>query len=151
MTIFEADWVCPASAPPIPNGAIAVEQGRIVEVGTNVQQSGEHVRFPGCAIIPGFVNAHTHLELTILRGFLEDLEFVHWIRTVTASKQQRLSREEMLVSARLGVVEALAAGVTCVGEVMDVGTGWEAMREYGLQGVAYQELFGPADMHADEA
>ena len=45
----------------------------------------------------------------------------------------------------------VAAGVTCVGEVMDVGTAWEAMQEFGLQGVAYQEVFGPADIHADES
>jgi len=151
MTIFEADWICPASGRPIQNGAIAVQNGRIVEVGANVSVSGERVSLPGCAIIPGFVNAHAHLELTVLRGFLEDIEFVTWIRTVTSSKQQKLTREEMLASARLGVVESLAAGVTCVGEVMDLGTSWQAMHEYGLQGVAYQEVFGPADIHADES
>jgi 5-methylthioadenosine/S-adenosylhomocysteine deaminase len=151
MTIFEADWICPVSSPPIADGAIAVDNGRIVQVGRNLETLGERVRFPGSVIIPGFVNAHAHLELTVLRGFLEDLEFVTWIRTLTTSKQQRLTREEMLVSARLGAVECLAAGVTCVGEVMDVGTSWEAMREYGLQGVAYQELFGPADFHAEES
>ncbi len=109
------------------------------------------VRFPGCAIIPGFVNAHAHLELTILRGFLEDMDFIAWIRTLTAAKQQKLTREEILVSARLGVAEMLAAGVTCVGEVMDLGVAWEAMLESGLQGIAYQELFGPADIHADDS
>jgi cytosine/adenosine deaminase-related metal-dependent hydrolase len=150
MTVFEADWVCPVSSAPIANGAVGVQDGRIVQVGAGVS-GAERLRFPGCAIIPGFVNAHAHLELTILRGFLEDLEFITWIRTVTASKQQKLSRDELLVSARLGVLECLAAGVTCVGEVMDVGTSWQAMQEYGLQGVAYQELFGPADFHADES
>src|SRR5204862_2801221 len=82
---------------------------------------------------------------------LEDLDFFTWIRTVTLSKQQRLTREEILLSARLGAVESLAAGVTCVGEVMDTGTSWQAMHEYGLQGVAYQELFGPADIHVEES
>ena len=55
----------------------------------------------------------------------------------------------MLASARLGAVEMLRAGVTCVGEVMDLGTSWEAMREFGLQGIAYQEVFGPAEAQAD--
>ena len=150
MTVFEADWVCPVSSAPIANGAMGIQDGRIVEVGSSVG-GVDRIRFPGCAIIPGFVNAHAHLELTILRGFLEDLEFITWIRTVTASKQQKLTRDELLVSARLGVLECLAAGVTCIGEVMDVGTSWQAMQEYGLQGVAYQELFGPADIHVDES
>src|SRR5579872_4057054 len=119
MTIFEADWICPASSSPIPNAAIAVDNGRIVSVGVGqkLHTDGEHVRFPGCAILPGFVNAHAHLELTVLRGFLEDLDFITWIRTVIQSKQQKITRDEMLLSARLGAIECLNAGVTCVGEV----------------------------------
>lgn len=153
MRIFEADWVCPASSAPIPDGFIAVADGRITAVGpvSSAPAGIERIRFEGCALTPGFVNAHAHLELTILRGFLEDLDFFTWIRTVTLSKQQRLTREEMLLSSRLGVAESLAAGVTCVGEVMDTGTSWQAMHEYGLQGVAYQELFGPADIHVEES
>jgi 5-methylthioadenosine/S-adenosylhomocysteine deaminase len=45
----------------------------------------------------------------------------------------------------------LRAGVTTTAEVMDLGTGWEAMREFGMQGVAYQEVFGPADAVAEDA
>lgn len=145
MTTFEADWVCPISSPPIRNGAIAVENGRLAQV----PMTGERVRFPGCAIIPGFVNAHAHLELTILRGFLDDLPFAAWIPKLTRAKYQQLSRDDMLVSARLGAIEMLHAGVTCVGEVMDLGTAWQAMREFGLQGVAYQEVFGPADSQVE--
>jgi cytosine/adenosine deaminase-related metal-dependent hydrolase len=150
MTIFEADWICPVAQRPIPNGTMAVRDGLIIDVGTNLAGL-EHVRFRGCAIIPGFVNAHTHLELTVLRGFLEDLEFITWIRTLTATKQQRLSREELLISAELGAAEMLAAGVTCVGEVMDLGTSWQAMQAHNLQGIAFQEVFGPDPFHADDS
>ena len=109
------------------------------------------VTFPGCAIIPGFVNAHSHLELTILRGFLEDLSFTDWIPRLTRTKYQHLTRDELLASASLGCVEMIRAGVTCLGEVMDLGTAWQAMRQFGLQGIAYQEVFGPAESQADEA
>ena len=149
MTIYEADWICPISSPPIRNGSIGVENGKIVAV-----PSGEHVNrvtFPGCAVIPGFVNAHSHLELTILRGFLEDLPFPEWIPKLTRAKYQHLSRDEMLASARLGCVEMVRAGVTCLGEVMDLGTAWQAMHEFGLQGIAYQEVFGPGENQADQA
>jgi cytosine/adenosine deaminase-related metal-dependent hydrolase len=147
MTIYEADWVCPISSPPIRNGRLVVENGRVRErsEGANV------IRFPGCAIIPGFVNAHAHLELTILRGFLDDLPFADWVSRLTRTKYDVLSRDDMLVSARLGALEMLRAGVTCVAEVMDLGTGWQAMRDLRLQGVAYQEVFGPAPEQADEA
>ncbi len=150
MTLYEADWICPVSSTPIRNGSVAVDDGKIAHLGP-AGESADRVVFPGCAIIPGFVNAHAHLELTILRGFLEDLPFAEWIQKLTSAKYRRLSRGEMLLSARLGAIEMLRAGVTCVGEVMDFGTGWEAMREFGLQGVAYQEVFGPAGSQADQA
>lgn len=158
MTTYEADWVCPVSSAPIRNGRLVVEEGKIINV-TSAGNPGEHApantddrhRFPGCAIIPGFVNAHSHLELTILRGFLDDLSFGEWIPRLTHIKYHVLSRSDMLLSAQLGAVEMLRAGVTCAGEVMDLGTAWEAMREFGLQGVAYQEVFGPSEDQADEA
>jgi len=171
MTIYEADWICPVSSPPVRNGMLAVDNGRIVPLppgeGGRAREAqarqgeasingapGEGpnpVTFRGCAIIPGFVNAHTHLELTILRGFLEDLPFSEWIPKLTRAKYQDLGRDEMLASARLGCVEMIRAGVTCLGEVMDLGTAWPAMREFGLQGVAYQEVFGPAETQAEQA
>lgn len=150
MNIFEADWVCSVSSPPIRNGRVAVD-GDVISTASPPASSNDAIRFPGCAIIPGFVNAHTHLELTILRGFLDDLPFTEWIPRLTRAKYESLSRGEMLVSAQLGAVEMLRAGVTCVGEVMDLGTGWEAMRQFGLQGIAYQEVFGPAENQVDEA
>jgi|RhiMetdeSRZDD1v2_1073273.scaffolds.fasta_scaffold44295_4 aminodeoxyfutalosine deaminase len=149
MTIYEADWVCPVSSPAVRNGRIAVENGRIVSEVSGAK--GEIIRFPHCAIIPGFVNAHCHLELTILRGFLDDLPFGEWIPRLTHAKYQSLSRDDMLLSAQFGAVEMLRAGVTCVGEVMDLGTGWQAMREFGLRGIAFQEVFGPAEGQAEEA
>jgi cytosine/adenosine deaminase-related metal-dependent hydrolase len=150
MTVFQADWICPISSPPIRNGSLTIEGDKIVGLTPGNETAGS-LTFPGCAIIPGFVNAHCHLELTILRGFLENLPFTAWIPRLTNAKYRQLHREELLQSARLGAIEMLRAGVTCVGEVMDTGTGWDAMREYGLQGVAYQEVFGPADIQADEA
>jgi len=149
MTTYQADWICPVSSPPIRNGSLAVANGRITAV--EAASGKDAVTFPGCAIIPGFVNAHSHIELTILRGLLDDAPFEEWIPRLTHVKYRVLSRSEMLLSARLGAIEMIRAGITCLGEVMDLGTGWEAMREFGLQGVAYQEVFGPAESQAGEA
>jgi 5-methylthioadenosine/S-adenosylhomocysteine deaminase len=152
MTVYQADWICPATSEPIQHGAIAVEGGRITSIGIAKEVSGTHrVQFPGCAIIPGFVNAHAHLELTILRGLLENIPFLQWIQRLTHIKYQILTRDDLKLSAQLGAIEMLRAGVTTVAEVMDVGTGWEAMQEFGLQGIAYQEVFGPAESVMSES
>jgi 5-methylthioadenosine/S-adenosylhomocysteine deaminase len=150
MTIFEADWICPISSPPIRNGSLAVDNGLISPL-SGPGEGHRRVKFPGCAIIPEFVNAHSHLELTILRGFLDSLPFSEWIPKLTHAKYQQLTRDEMLASTRLGCMEMIRAGVTCLGEVMDLGTAWPAMREFGLQGIAYQEVFGPAENQVEEA
>ncbi len=150
MRVLSADWVCPVSGPPIAHGYIVVDGDRIVRVETSAPE-GPVEDFSGCALIPGFVNTHTHLELTVMRGFLENLPFASWIRQLTRTKYECLSRDDLEVSARLGALECLEAGVTCVGEVMDIGSGWDAMRETGLRGVAYQEVFGPGEDSAEES
>jgi cytosine/adenosine deaminase-related metal-dependent hydrolase len=152
MIAYQANWVCPGTAPPIRNGFLVVHGNRIAAVGTDQVPPGtERVAFPGCTIVPGFVNAHTHLELTLFRGLLDDLSFPDWIRRLTRMKYEMCTQDALRASARLGAAEMLRAGVTTVGEVMDIPTGWEAMLEFGLQGVAYQEVFGPADETAAEA
>ena len=98
-----------------------------------------------------FRSAHTHLELTILRGLLENVPFVDWIRRLVKAKYQILTRDALKLSALLGAMEMIRAGVTTIGEVMDLGVGFEAMKEIGLQGVAYQEVFGPDPSSAPEA
>ena len=129
-----------------------MEGTRIALVGPNVlPQGAETIVYPGCAIIPGFVNTHAHLELTLFHGLLDNLSFADWIARLVRMKYQRCTPDALKVSAQLGVLEMLRAGITTVGEVMDVGTGWEAMLEFGLQGIAYQEVFGPAETAAPEA
>ena len=129
-----------------------MEGNRIALVGADDLPPGRRpIVYPGCAIIPGFVNAHAHLELTLFHGLLENLSFSDWIARLVRLKYQKCTRDALKVSAQLGAMEMLRAGITTVGEVMDVGTGWEAMLEFGLQGVAYQEVFGPAEGAAPEA
>jgi 5-methylthioadenosine/S-adenosylhomocysteine deaminase len=149
--IYCARWVLPITAEPIRDGAVAVEGTRVAAVGpralvearfpsAEVEELGEAV------ILPGFVNCHTHLELTAMRGFLEPEEgdFFAWLRKVTSSRNERMSAEDRYVSAAWGAVEAARAGVTCVGDASDSGaTTMRALRDAGLRGVVYQEAFGP--------
>ena len=148
---IRADWICPVASPPVPDGAVLIDGTRIVDVVATVPDGISVESFDGCAILPGFVNTHIHLELTVLRGFLENLPFFEWIRRLTRAKYDHLSDEDLRISAELGALECLRAGVTTVGEVTDVGAGWNAMTRSGLRGVAYQEVFGPAEASASEA
>ncbi|HEX8191103.1 MAG TPA: amidohydrolase family protein [Pyrinomonadaceae bacterium] len=156
--IYCARWVLPITSGPIRDGAVAVEGTRIAGVGARAVvserfPSAEVLELGEAALLPGFVNCHTHLELTAMRGFLEPEEgdFFAWLRKVTVSRNERMTAEDLYVSAAWGAVEAARAGVTCVGDAGDSAvTTMRALRDAGLRGVVYQEAFGPDERLAAE-
>jgi 5-methylthioadenosine/S-adenosylhomocysteine deaminase len=139
--ILSADWVLPVSGPPIAGGAVAIEEGRIVAVGPSAEL-GEGTRFADAAIIPGFVNAHSHLEYAVYAGFGDGAtDFSDWIGT-HIERKQRLSFDDVVAIARLGVAECLASGITSVGDCAFSGAAALALAELGLRGIVYLEVFG---------
>jgi 5-methylthioadenosine/S-adenosylhomocysteine deaminase len=141
---YHARWVLPISALPFENGTVAVAEGRIAYVGPRGgAPRGVDVDLGDALLMPGLVNVHTHLELTVMRGFLEDLEFFRWIARLNAVKRAVLDREQLLDSARLGLVEGIRAGVTTYADTCDTGVAFDAMLAAGVRGLMYQEVFGP--------
>lgn len=147
-------WVVPISSPYLENGAVVIERDRILDFGPSAAIQGKYPQheirsYPDAAIMPGFVNVHTHLELTVLRGYLENLPFWNWIQKLTRTKYQVLSYDELVVSALLGALEAVRAGITTVADPMDLGASLEAVLTSGLRAVLYQECFSPKEEEAD--
>lgn len=139
------------STAPIESGAVAVEGSRIVAVGSQPDLSA---RFPDArveqfgeaVILPGLVNTHTHLELTALRGYLENEEsdFFAWLRKLTLARLERMTPDDIRVSATWGACEAVRAGITCVYDASDSALmSMLALKDVGLRGVVFQESFGP--------
>ena len=153
--ILSASWVFPVTSPYILDGAVLVNKDEIQDFGTTTELVArypkEQVReFPGTALLPGFVNSHSHLELTVLRGYLEDLSFWDWIQRLVETKYEVLNQGEIKTSAQLGACEAIRAGITTVGDAMDVGASLDALLASGLRGVLYQEVFSPRADEADD-
>ncbi|MGH7718957.1 MAG: amidohydrolase family protein [Gemmatimonadaceae bacterium] len=94
-------------------------------------------------LLPGLVNAHTHLELTALRGFVTASSFREWIVRLQQAKVEVMTRERYLDAARLGILEGLTAGITTYADSCDSGVSLQAMAELGVRGIMYQEVFGP--------
>jgi cytosine/adenosine deaminase-related metal-dependent hydrolase len=148
--IYSARWVLPIISPMIEDGAVAVDNSRIVAVGSRRDVVAKFpdsriTDFGEAAILPGFVNAHSHLELTVMRGFLEreENDFLAWLRKLTIARMA-MTPEDLLVSATCGAIEAARAGVTCLGDASSAATqAIRALREVGLRGIVYQESFGP--------
>ena len=141
-TTYHARWVLPITEPAIEDGSVSVENGRITYVGTR-RDAGHSIDLGDAILMPGLVNAHCHLELTAMRGFLEDLDFRRWILRLTSAKRAAMTLESLLDSARAGLEEGIASGITTYADTCDSGVVIDAMREYGVRGIMYQELFGP--------
>jgi 5-methylthioadenosine/S-adenosylhomocysteine deaminase len=149
--IYSARWVLPVASAPIEHGAVVIDGpliaavGPFAEIGSRFPEA-QVESFGESAILPGFVNTHTHLELTALRGYLENEEsdFFAWLRKLTLARLERMTPEDIRDSALWGACEAVRAGVTCVGDASDSAMmSMLALREVGLRGVVFQESFGP--------
>lgn len=141
VAVYAARWVLPVDAAPIEDGEVVIEDGVIAAVRSARTPASGRRDLGEAVLMPGLVNAHSHLEYTALRGFLEDVPFFPWIRALTAAKAA-LTPEDWLWSARLGAMECLAAGVTTLGDNTDAGVTMRVLTETGLRGTVYQELFG---------
>lgn len=150
---WHARWVVPVATPPIALGTVITEGERIVWVGERaLAPAGGRDEDLGDAILtPGLVNAHTHLDLTMLRGALDGLEFFDWVRTLTAACRDALTDGDFLAAARLGVAEGLASGVTTFADTAPGDAAFEAMRAMRVRGIAYREVFGPDERQCASA
>jgi cytosine/adenosine deaminase-related metal-dependent hydrolase len=116
--IIRARVVVTMDGPPVENGAVAISQNRIVDVGTfadvEKRNRGEILDLGEHAILPGLINAHCHLDYTCLRGKIPPQNtFVDWIRAINAAKA-KLSKADYVASVNEGVAEAKRFGTTAI-------------------------------------
>jgi cytosine/adenosine deaminase-related metal-dependent hydrolase len=148
---YHARVVRPVSGPDIDNGTVVVEGELITYVGPRSDAPpGKDIELGDVMLAPGLVNAHTHLDLTALRGRFDGLKFFEWIRALTAARQA-MSPDELLESSRAGIREGLRAGITTFADTAPNDAPFEAMRELGVRGIAYREVFGPDPKQCDES
>lgn len=144
MTVFAADWVLPVDAPPLERGAVAVEDARIAAVGTLDELGPADRSFESAVIVPGFVNAHSHLEYAVYAGFGDGLEFGPWLM-VHVARKRLLEPEDELAIARLGAARSLASGITTTADASFSGAAARACRDLGLRAIVCLEVFGSAE------
>jgi 5-methylthioadenosine/S-adenosylhomocysteine deaminase len=144
MTTVSADWVLPLDGPPVPGGCVQIEDGRIT--GVTLGRGERH--HEDAVIIPGFVNAHTHLEYSLYAGFGDGQPFGPWIATHMARKQI-LDGDDMLALARRGVADSLASGITTAADYSFSGAAATAAAEIGLRAIVYLEVFAVDPVDAE--
>ena len=117
--IIRARTVVPMDGAPIENGAVAISEDRIIDVGkfheVSERHSGQEIVDLGeQPLLPGLINAHCHLDYTCLRGKIPPPEsFTDWIRAINAEKA-KLTQKEYLTSINDGFAEAKRFGTTTI-------------------------------------
>jgi 5-methylthioadenosine/S-adenosylhomocysteine deaminase len=129
------------TGPPLADGAVAIgDDGRIEAVGP-ARELGSGERFADSVIVPGFVNAHSHLEYAAYAGFGDGLPFAPWI-AIHVQRKAKLTLAAMDDMARAGAAACLRSGITTVGDCSFAGSAAIACAELGLRGIVYLEVFG---------
>lgn len=135
----------------IQDGVLVIDGARIVYAGPAAGAPpagpGDEVSaLFGRVIIPGFVNAHTHLAMQILRGVADDVPLMPWLEEHVWPIEARMTSEDILQGTRLALLEAVAAGVTCVNDMYgSMDRVAEAIGESGIRGMITQGLIGAND------
>jgi cytosine/adenosine deaminase-related metal-dependent hydrolase len=141
---YHARWVLPVASPPIGGGWVAIDRGRVVAVGHGRPADGADERHLGdVALMPGLVNAHTHLELSYLHDEVPPAsEFVTWIRSVMAARRQRPDpRAADIVDAiDRAIVESRASGTAVVGDISNTLVTFEPLARSALAAIVFYEL-----------
>jgi cytosine/adenosine deaminase-related metal-dependent hydrolase len=144
MTAYRAAWICPIDQRPIENGLVSIGDGKILSVGKYTGQSGVtdlgHV-----VVLPGMINAHTHLELSWLRGRVPPAsKFTDWVKTLFAIRGRpdgQMSAEQV-AAIHEAIKEAQLSGTVAAGDISNSMMSARIMEQEDLLGVVFHELLG---------
>jgi aminodeoxyfutalosine deaminase len=153
MELLSAAWVVSGAGPPIRDGLVAVESGRIAWVGGPVsagRPSGTVRELGGGVLLPGLVNAHCHLELSHLAAAREQARqgFVAWVEALV----ERRSREDPAdarARTQAALEELTSTGTVAVGDVSNALGHLELLDASGLEAVVFYELLAWDPARAD--
>ena len=119
--LITADTILPISSPPIKEGALLIADGKIKVIGgkTNLRKRYprvDSIKLGKGILLPGFVNAHTHLELGWIKRKIGHFNgFIEWLEQIIRAKKIGTTREEIEISTRNGIKSLIANGVSTIG------------------------------------
>ncbi|HEY2586690.1 MAG TPA: amidohydrolase family protein [Tepidisphaeraceae bacterium] len=154
--IIRAGWVAPMEGPPIRDGAVVFERGVILDVGAARDIAA---RYPGAAVadrsgetlLPGLINAHTHLELSEFACEVPPASFVDWVLGLVPRGPMNLEaiRQSVARLVPIGIAQCLRFGVTCVGDISRHCTVSRPLLQNGpLRVVSYGEVLAMGQRRA---
>lgn len=145
--LLRAAWVCPIDQPPRRDGWVHVVAGRIAAVGSGQEApaAAEVEDLGDAVILPGLVNAHTHLELSWLRGRVPpSVDFLAWVGQLMALRTsfERADDSAVMTPVVDAVAEMRASGTVAVGDIANALVSPAVLAAAGMPAVVFHELMG---------
>jgi cytosine/adenosine deaminase-related metal-dependent hydrolase len=138
---LSARWVFPIEGPPLPAGTVTIRGEHITAVEPRGQRSPDR-DLGNAALLPGLVNAHTHLDLSGLHGRNPPgADFTGWLRQVIRYRRE-VDAPELERAIRDGLTMGLRSGTTLVGDIAGQGLSWPILSSAPLRAVVFYELIG---------
>ena len=140
--VLRARWVLPIDRPPIDGGWVELADGRIIGVGSGDPPAVAR-DLGDVAVLPGLVNAHTHVELSWLAGRVPPAgSMVEWIRQLLRERSAGPGRVDIPAAISGAARDMRAAGTVLAGEVTNTLETSAALSAAGLGGMVFHELLG---------
>ncbi|MDR3633048.1 MAG: amidohydrolase family protein [Isosphaeraceae bacterium] len=139
-----ARYVFPVEGPPIEEGGVTILDGRIAWIGPLGARRPDY-DLGNVAIVPGFVNAHTHLELSALKprraASAGPENEVEWLRRVVEQRRTGTERAARGAVTR-NLTASVAAGTTALADITTAGLSWRQVAQAPVRGIVFAELIG---------
>jgi aminodeoxyfutalosine deaminase len=136
-----ARWVFPVDRAPLERGVVVINGDKIAAVEPHGRLT-PNLDLGDAAILPGLVNAHTHLDLSGMRGLAPPTpDFTNWLKHVIAYRRLR-TQEQVQADIRSGLAECQRFGTTLLGDISGDGGSWGALTDSPLRAVVYREFLG---------
>ena len=144
MQTVSAHWIVPISGPPIRNGFIRVDRGRIQAVGADVPRDA--TTLGNVVLLPALVNAHTHLELSFLRGRVPPRDnFNDWVTTLMSVRRTEApdpNAAAIRSAAREAIGQARTSGTGLIGDVSNTLVTVDLLRDAQMPAHVFYEQLG---------
>jgi 5-methylthioadenosine/S-adenosylhomocysteine deaminase len=149
LFLFDSDWLvtCDPKMTRFRSGAIAVDGGRLVGVGTSDElkisfRGREQIDLRGYLLMPGLVNTHTHAAMSLFRGLADDLPLDKWLNEIIFPAEAAvINRDTVFLGSLLSILEMLKGGVTtfCDGYFFEEAVAAAALKS-GIRAVLGQGI-----------
>ncbi|MDI6655026.1 MAG: amidohydrolase family protein [Candidatus Hydrothermarchaeota archaeon] len=135
------------------NFSVAIDDGRIVEIGESIKGEADIVIDTGKKIVmPGLINTHTHLAMTLFRGTADDVPLTDWLRDEIWPIEGKLEANHIYAGSLLGCVEMIKSGTTCFNDMyFFIDEVAKSINESGIRGVISHAMFDFGDGGKTEA